>query len=254
MRVLRTLMILSFTMLLGGMECSAQMTSDEAISEFVAAGIAYKEGRYDAAINRYSNILDGRRVNGPLYYNLGNSYFKKKSVGRAVLNYERAKKFIPRDSDLNFNEHYVRSKIDRVVSETGQSFFDRAIVRHIQFYTIDEMVMILFGTGFLIGVLFLITSYVQWSRSVIGGIVAVLIFSFLMYGGSLFAKVQMEKGLAIVMIKTDTFFEPRTDSTVHFTLSEGMKARILKTEGNWVKIERLDGKAGWVDREVLEEI
>jgi len=33
-----------------------------------------------------------------------------------------------------------------------------------------------------------------------------------------------------------------------------MKARILKLQGNWIKIERLDGKAGWVDRKILEKI
>jgi len=254
MKVLRSLIILSCFVFLGGMNSSAEMTSDEAFSEFVAAGMAYKEGRYDAAISRYNKILDGNWVNGPLYYNLGNSYFKKKDVGQAVLNYERARKFIPRDSDLNFNDRYVRSKIDRQVVDAGKSFFDRAFVRHIQFYTIDEMVIILFGGGFLIGIVFLISSYVQWPRSITSGIVGMLMISFLVYSGSLIAKVQIERGLAIITLKTDTFFEPRTDSTVHFILSEGMRVRILKTEGNWVKIERLDGKAGWVDRDVLEEI
>lgn len=254
MKVLRSLIILSCFVFLGATNSSAQMTSDEAALEFVAAGIAYKEGRYDAAISRYKNILDGNWVNGPLYYNLGNSYFKKKDVGRAVLNYERARKFIPRDSDLNFNNYYVRSKIDRKVVDAGQKIFNRAFLRHIQFYTIDEMVMILFSIGFLIGIVFLISSYAQWPRSITGGIVVILILSFLVYGGSLIAKVQMEKGLAIVTLQTNTFFEPRTDSTVHFTLLEGMRTRILKIEGNWVKIERLDGKVGWVDREVLEEI
>ena len=254
MKVFRSIMILSCFVFLGGMNSSAEMTSDEAFSEFVAAGIAYKEGRYDAAISRYNKILNENWVNGPLYYNLGNSYFKKKDVGRAVLNYERARKFIPRDSDLNFNNHYVRSKIDRKVVDVGQNFFYRAFLRHIQFYTIDEMVMILFCVAFLIGIVFLISSYVQWSPSIIGGIIMMLMISFLVYGGSLIVKVQVERGSAIIMLKTDTFFEPRTDSTVHFTLLEGMRARILKTEENWVKIKRLDGKAGWVDREVLEEI
>jgi len=254
MKVLRLFIILTCLLFLGSKSGVTEMTSHEALSEFVAAGMAYKEGRYDAAITRYDTILDGNRVNGPLYYNLGNSYFKKKNVGQAVLNYERAKKFIPRDSDLNFNYRYVRSKIDQQTVDSGQSFFDRAVKSHIQFYTIDEMAIILFWLGFAISGIFLISLYVQWPQSATGGIITVLILSFLVYSLGLVAKVQVERDLAIVMSETDTFFEPRTDSTVHFKLSEGMKARILKRQGNWVKIERLDGKIGWVDREVLEKI
>jgi len=253
MKALRLLIILPCLLLLGSLDGFAEMTSDEVLSEFVAAGMAYKEGRYDTAIERYNAILKEDQVSGPLYYNLGNSYFKKKNVGQAVLNYERAKKFIPRDSDLNFNEHYVRSKIDQQTDVT-QSFLDRAIASHIQFYTIDEMVIILYCIGLMIGILHLISLYVQWPQTVTSGIIAALIFSMFIYSTGLIAKVQAERELAVIMTDSNTLFEPRTDSTVHFKLSEGMKARILKLQGNWIKIERLDGKVGWIDQEVLEKI
>jgi len=252
-KALRLFIILPCLLLLGSVSGFAQMTSDEALSNFVAAGIAYKEGRYDVAIEKYNEILKGNRVSGPLYYNLGNSYFKKKNIGQAVLNYERAKKFIPRDSDLNFNEHYVRSKIDQQTN-VNQSLIDRAIASHVQFYTIDEMVIILYCIGLVIGILYLISLYGQWSQTVTSGVIAVLIFSLFIYTTGLFAKVQTQRELVVVMMDSNTLFEPRTDSTVHFKLSEGMKARILKRQGDWVKIERLDGKVGWIDREVLEKI
>jgi len=253
MKVLRLFVILPCLLLGGSVSGFAQMTSDEALSNFVAAGMAYKEGRYDSAIEQYNAILKGDRVSGPLYYNLGNSYFKKKNIGQAVLNYERAKKFIPRDSDLNFNEHYVRSKIDQQ-TDVKQSFLDRAIKSHIQFYTIDEMAIILYCIGFMIGIIHLVALYVQWPHTVTSGVIAVLIFSLFIYSTGLVAKAQAERELTVVMTDSNTFFEPRTDSTVHFKLSEGMKARILKRQGNWIKIERLDGKVGWIDRKVLEKI
>jgi len=253
MKTLRLFIFLPCLLLFGSVSGFAEMTPDEALSKFVAAGIAYEEGRYDAAIERYNAILKGNRVSGPLYYNLGNSYFKKKNVGQAVLNYERAKKFIPRDSDLKFNEQYVRSKIDQQ-TDAKQSVLDRAIGSHIQFYTIDEMAIILYCLGLMIGIIHLIALYVQWPQTVTSWVIAALIFTLFIYSTGLVAKVQAELELAVVMTGSNTLFEPRTDSTVHFKLSEGMKARILKRQGNWIKIERLDGKVGWVDREVLEEI
>jgi len=254
MKILRLVIIFLCLLFFGNLNSFAEMTSDEALSEFVAAGIAYKEGRYDGAIKRYNKILEGNWVSGPLYYNLGNSYFKRKNVGHAVLNYHRAKKYIPRDSDLNYNDRYVRNKIEQQDIGSGQSFFDRAYRTHIQSYTIDELVMILFCIILLSGILFLISLSVHWPRSATGGIIIVLILSLFVYSASLIAKVRIEHNIAIVMTETDAFFEPRTDSTVHFTLSEGIQARILKTQGTWVKIERLDGKIGWVDRDVLEII
>lgn len=253
MKILRLFVILPCLVLLGSVNGFAQMTSDDALSEFVTAGMAYKEGRYDAAIERYNAILKGDRVSGPLYYNLANSYYKKKNVGQAVLNYERAKKFIPRDSDLNFNEHYVRSRIDQQ-TDVKQRFLDNAIAGHIQFYTIDEMTVILFCIALLIGMIHLIALYVQWPQTVTSGMIAALIFGLFIYSAGIVAKVQAERDLAVVMTDSKTLFEPRTDSTVHFKLSEGMKARILKRQGNWIKIERLDGKVGWIDGEVLEKI
>jgi len=56
------------------------------------------------------------------------------------------------------------------------------------------------------------------------------------------------------MNQQNPFFEPQDDSTIHFTLTEGAKIRILKREGRWYKIDRLDGKRGWVPKEFIESI
>lgn len=254
MKVLRLLLIATCLLFSWNAVGFAEMSSDEALLKFVSAGAAYKDGRYDTAIDGYNAILEGGRVNGPVYYNLGNSYFKKENVGQAVLSYERARIFIPRDSDLNYNDQYVHSKIDRHFMDSGQNFIDRAVKRHIQFYTYDEMAIILFCIGLMIGAICLISLYFQWPQSLTGGIIAALTISFLVYSVGLVAKVKIERNLAVVMSATDTFFEPRTDSTAHFKISEGMKVRILKSQGYWVKIQRLDGKIGWVDQKVLEVI
>jgi len=232
----------------------AQMSHDGALSEFAVAGIAYKEGRYDEAVVRYNKILKGGQTSGIIHYNLGNSYFKRGKIGKAILNYERARRSIPRDSDLNFNYEFVRSKADSYGYAGKSKIFDQLIQSHIQFYTIDEMVVILVGIAIIIGILFLVSLYVHWPETLRGGVLIILVLIFLVYGIGLIIKVDGERDLAIVMTSTESFFEPRTDSTVHFKLHEGSKAKILKSEGHWIKIQRLDKKIGWVDRDVLEKI
>ena len=252
--------ILKIIFIVMGMSCCtainvfAQMTYDEALSEFVAAGIAYTDGRYDTAINQYSKILEGGRVSGPLYYNLGNSYYKKREFGYAILNYERAKQYIPRDSDLNYNKSYAQSRIDQYGDNEALNFIDRAEKSFIQFYTIDEMVIIIVGFVILIGIITLIAFNARLPQSLSNGLIVLFLIGFLLYAAGLFAKVRHDWNFAIIMIRSDSYFEPRSDSTAHFKLSEGMKVRILKSELNWVKIKRMDGKIGWVDRQVLEKI
>lgn len=233
---------------------SAQMTTDESLSKFVSAGMAYKEGQYDLAIQRYNEIVQGGRESGATYYNLGNSYFRKGDLGRTVLNYERAKRLIPRDSDLNFNYRHVLSRIERLNNGKKESLLDKAIKNHIQFYTTDEMVLIIAGVIFAVGIGFLLSLYLSWPRSLSQGMMALLLFILMVYGVGLTAKAQHEEGLAVTVTKAESYFEPRVDSIVHFKLPEGMKVKILKSEGGWVKVQRMDGKAGWVSQDVLEEI
>lgn len=253
MKIFRVLLCLAGFSCLGLTAGFAQMSADEALSKFVAGGMAYKEGRYDEAVSLYNEILRGGRVSGPLYYNLGNSYFKKGNLGRAVLSYERAGRFIPRDGDLNFNRRYARS---RIVNYGGEktNLPGRLVRNFILFYTIDEMVIIMACAGIAVGIVYLISLYLYWPRPLTRWAIAFLTLVFVTYGAGLIAKVRYERDTAVAVAAAESYFEPRADSTVHFKLPEGAKVKILKTEEGWAKVRRPDGKTGWVPQDALDRI
>lgn len=234
--------------------CFAQITKEEVISNFVGAGLAYKDGQYAQAINQYEAILASGFESGAVYYNLGNSYFKEGNIGKAVLNFERARRFLPRDSDLLFNERYVNNRVDQYGELDSKGIMQRLLQKHIEFYTLDEMALIVYLISAIGGVLYLIALFTGWSRNALAFVAAVVFTGIVIFGGGMYAKMRYEQSLAIVMQTTETYFEPREDSTVHFKLAQGAHARILKTEGLWVKIQRLDGKEGWIRKNVLENI
>ncbi len=225
-----------------------------AISQFVSAGLAYRDGRYEEAIRRYEEILQKGRESGALYYNLGNSYFKEGDLGRAVLNYERARRLIPRDSDLNFNYRYVLSQSGQNIVKNAMSFGEGLIDSYIQFYTRAEMLVIIIFLSLLIGIAHLLSLYLKWSVRFQKGIIGVLTAVWILYGSGFIIKIQAERNLAVVVEKTEAKFEPREDATVHFSLNEGAKIKILKIEGGWIKIKRPDGKIAWIPQKVLESI
>ena len=71
---------------------------------------------YQEAILHYEAIVkDGGVRNGKLYYDIGNAYFRLGDVGRAILNYKRAERFMQNDANLEQNLEYARNRrADRI--------------------------------------------------------------------------------------------------------------------------------------------
>ncbi len=78
---------------------------------FYQANASYEQKDYAKALENYNRILGMGLESGALYYNIGNSFFKMGKMGYAILFYEKARRFIPQDSDLRANLTYARSLI-----------------------------------------------------------------------------------------------------------------------------------------------
>ena len=119
MRLTYNLKLLIFILPLffpGGSCLAAEGPSAEEL--YFEASRAYKEDRYQEAIDGYFQLIDNGYVNGHLYYNLGNAYFRSGQLGRAILNYKRAQLLIPRDADLNFNLRYALDQTQDAILKT----------------------------------------------------------------------------------------------------------------------------------------
>jgi tetratricopeptide (TPR) repeat protein len=78
------------------------------------AGRAYEAEQYEEAVALYEAIAKRRIRAGRVYYNLGNAYFKAGQLGKAILSYERARRLLPRDEDIEANLGFVRLlKVDK---------------------------------------------------------------------------------------------------------------------------------------------
>ena len=79
------------------------------------ANADYEQGQYQRAIEKYEQIVPLFR-NGIVYYNLGNAYFRLEERGKAIVNYERAKRLMPRDKDNAFQPEARRGKERRFIA------------------------------------------------------------------------------------------------------------------------------------------
>src|SRR5579859_4188461 len=79
---------------------------------------AYAKGNYAKAITFYTKFLDGVYESSAVYYNLGNCYYKTNEIGKAILNYEKAKRLSPGDADIQFNLQLANQKTTDKISES----------------------------------------------------------------------------------------------------------------------------------------
>ncbi|MDD5477476.1 MAG: tetratricopeptide repeat protein [Candidatus Omnitrophica bacterium] len=221
---------------------------------FYQGNSAYKEGKYDTAIDSYEKVASLGLESGNLYYNLGNSYFKKGELGKAVLNYERALFFIPNDSDSKSNHEYTLSFLNSGPQSFG-NWFERFANRFFEEVTVNFLTILL-SVVYLITILALIRNlFFDGAKRSIKILPLVLIPLFILSAVSLSRKIiYLNKGAIVISKEADVKFEPITGATTYFKLTEGSKVEILERADSWYKIKRPDGKIGWVDKTNLESL
>ena len=223
------------------------------------ADSAYIRGQYQQAIKDYEMLLK-QGASADLYYNLGNAYYRSENITRAVLNYERALLLSPGDRDIRFNLQIARAKtIDKIVPESEMFFFTwyRSLV---SLMSVDAWAWTALIALALLIVLLLVYLFSEriWLRKVgfFGGFVLLILFAL----SNLFAWQQKQdllfrKGAIVISPSVTVKSTPAKNGTELFILHEGTKVSITDgTMKGWMGIRIADGKEGWIESNMIEEI
>jgi len=231
----------------------AQEAANAPGSLFYQANIYYQEGKYAEAIKSYQKILGMGWESGNLYYNLGNSYFKEGKLGLAALNYDRAKGFIPNDSDLRSNYDYVLQELNLEPRSFG-NWFEKVVYALFAGITADMLAAMLFFV-YILFITYLILSLFFSRLKIYSGLVTcVFIAVFALSAYALNKKINYRNSFAIVVSgKAEARFEPLENATVYFELGEGSRVEIVDKNENWYKVRRFDNKSGWVKKDFLDK-
>ena len=84
----------------------------------------YAEGKYQQAIEEYSQIINFGYESGELYFNLGNAYYKLDEIGKAILCYEKAKLYMENDESLIQNLEIARLKVIDKIEPVPELFLN----------------------------------------------------------------------------------------------------------------------------------
>jgi tetratricopeptide (TPR) repeat protein len=220
---------------------------------FFMANKAYKEGRFEDAVKGYEGLIATGHGNGHIYYNLGNAYFRLEQIGKAVLNYERARIRIPRDADLNFNLDYARDQVQDVVPE-DKGFLSAAFF-WAHSLTMDELFLGFAGLNILFWAVLIVRLFTKsdWTYYTI-----TVVLILWLIGGSAFGwkyyRLETDDRAVIVTKEADILAGPDKGDTVLFKLHEGTIVSYERSEDGWSLVSLPDEKRGWVTSGAVEKI
>ena len=236
---------------------SAYDSKEDLINDFTNANQLYFKTSFKEAIALYEKILETGYESAQLYYNLGNSYFKIGSLGKAILNYERAKRLDPGDGDLRSNLDFAYSLVKEPSMERTRLWLVRKIDSLLAAFSVDSLALLSSGIYLIIMILLIISIFTKELKvkilRFIGLFLVILIAVVTIFSFNLY-RLNHIRSAIIITTSSDARFEPLEDTAIHFRLYEGLRVSVLKVRGDWTQVRREDGKIGWIDNESYEII
>ena len=225
------------------------------------AGVdAYSAGQWAQAASDWTDLSATGLRSKELYYNLGNAWFKAGEIAPAILNYERALRLDPSDSDVRYNLEFARAQTQDRIDEVPE-FILKTWTRKLSYLLSSNawagLSLFLLALTLALILLFLLGPTVNARRTgFFTGIVALLL-TLMCWGFARSLKSAAERhDDAIVMRPVSSVTSsPSSDAAKSlFILHEGTKVKVLDEVSGFTDIELADGRRGWIATSDIERI
>jgi tetratricopeptide (TPR) repeat protein len=221
-----------------------------------AASAAYGRGDYPTAAAAYEQIAAQGGEGGTLRYNLATVYRQMGDMGRAILNYRRAFRWLPRDVDVLAGLAVARSqRVDVMGDEQGFAVGIADIFASI--LTPEETLWLIWGmVDLIVLAAFLMPFKGNWRRGLrrlqaVSFGVGVLLAAALCLRG--WFDSQRPVGV-VIEEQVISYSGPGTDYLELYDLHAGAELRSIVHERGWVRFELPDGREGWLPESAIEDV
>ena len=227
-------------------------------SQFNKGNELYLDNEFIQAIEVYTSILNSGYESGELYYNLGNAHFKAGNLGKTILYYEKAKKFLPNDRDLKDNLALANLRVADQINVPRLAIWE--IVDNIlDYFTLQAYYRISLALFLLLlaaAAVYYFLPKGNLKRTMF--FTSVPAFSLFMIVLSVFIwklwfEVNFKEGV-IIVDEVEVVSAPEENAKGLFSLHEGVKVRVTQELHTFIKIELPDGKTGWVENTSTHKI
>lgn len=223
---------------------------------FEQANTAYNAGNYDTALILYNNVIDSELESVPLYFNMGNTYYKMREYPMAIYYYEKALKLDPSNDDVRTNLAIANLAIVDKIEEVPQSFIQKGwkgLKQSLSGQQWTVLSIVAFALLLVSAFLFLRSRRIGLRKlGFFGGMVMLVVFVLSVLFASQQKQASLKEDQAIIMASTVTVKSTPNEASVDlFVLHEGTKVQILDEAGGWNKIKIANGSIGWLQDETM---
>ena len=224
------------------------------------ANVSYERGEFVEAAQQYEALIDRRYSDAALYFNLGNAYLESGDLGRAILNYLRARELSPRDSEIRDNLELARSMtLDSIAGERG------ALVESVSYFghrwtTPDELgtaaLLLWVATGIAIGALLVwrVLPLRRVLRAVTASAAVATVMLLLLVVSMAYANPYENTGV-VTAAAVEIVNGPGPQYPEEFTLHSGAQVRVTDSRHGWLRIELPGGELrGWVPSHAIDVV
>jgi tetratricopeptide (TPR) repeat protein len=229
----------------------SNISRDEAIKLFTDANEKYLQAakniaaknnqeaelKLKEAASQYETILTHGFEHGQIYYNLGNTYYRKGELGRAILNYRKAQRLIPRNADLHANLRLAKNSTEDKELPNEIPVVIRRMFFWFFLLSVNELIVVAVSlyVVFMTLVFFLIILKYGWlKRFTIGFAVGVFIAVV-----SVGIKIYREQGVnhgVITTTKCQVRYGPGEEYEPKFEIHDGAECLIEGEKDDWYNV------------------
>ena len=223
---------------------------------FEQANAASNAGSYDTALMLYDQVVATELESVPLYFNMGNAYYKMREYPMAIYYYEKALKIDPGNEDVRTNLAIANLAIVDKIEEVPQSFIVKGWNGLKNAFSGQQWtVLSLVAFALLLVSAFLFLRARRMGMRKLGffmGLVMLLVFALSVIFAAQLKQASMTEDQAIIMAPTVTVKSTPNEVSVDlFVLHEGTKVEILDHADGWNKIKIGDGSIGWLQADYM---
>lgn len=220
-------------------------------SRFKEASALYTSGKYQKALDIWTELYKSGYNSASLNYNIGNCYFKLNNIPGSILFYERALLLRPAGEDIRYNLQIARTMTVDKFAEIPELFF----VTWFNFVSLSLASNTWATMSIIAFILSLIgaSAYFYSGRyrlKVTGFWAAILLFVFSVASYSFASRnrtlIFNNKNAIIFSPVVNGKSSPDSSGKDFFVIHEGTKVTVGEKVGDWCEIRLSDGNKGWV--------
>jgi tetratricopeptide (TPR) repeat protein len=216
----------------------------------------YINGEYDQAVAEYEKIVAAGYQSPELYYNLGNAYFREGQLGRAIMNFIRARRLAPRDDDILANLQFARQYTIDKIEVTQQTILLDYINKFFDSFSLSEITWVA-AILYVLTALIVIFRFVYLRLHIPTAVFLTVLGLFVV--AAVFTAVKVDRDMltrqgVVLAQQAEVRSGPGQDFSAKFTAHAGLTFNIEREESEYYWVNFENRLKGWIPKSVAAEI